>query len=64
VLEGGYRDDGGRAFEAGDLDEHEGGTSHAFEALPDEPCVTVTVLERGIDFESWPLRGLMRLLGR
>lgn len=56
ILEGGYRDDSGRLFQAGDLAVMDSGTSHAYVVLPDGPLLFALLLEHGLEgglrFES------------
>lgn len=61
VLEGGYRDEEGALFHAGDFHVSEGGSKHELHVLPDGPCVTAVFLEERFVFDAlWP-RTLLRL---
>ena len=63
VLEGGYTNDDGIEYRAGDLHEMQAGTAHAFAVAKDEACVFASVVT-GRRFSAWPLRVLSKLLGR
>lgn len=60
VLEGGYRDDSGREFHAGDEDEALAGSRHALTVLPGGPCVTFLRLEERFVFRPLMPRLLLR----
>lgn len=64
ILEGGYRDYDGKAHEAGELHQMAAGTSHGFVIFPDEPCVALAVYRGELEFASWPLRLLAKIMGR
>jgi quercetin dioxygenase-like cupin family protein len=49
ILEGGYRDDSGHLFQAGDLAVMDPGTSHAYVVLPDGPLLFALLLEHGLE---------------
>lgn len=54
ILQGGYRDDRGRVFGPGDIDENAADSAHEFTALEGPDMVFVVVLYKGIslpDFE-------------
>jgi quercetin dioxygenase-like cupin family protein len=63
VLEGGYTNDDGVEYRAGDLHEMDAGTGHSFSVAEDELCIFASVVT-GRRFSSWPLRALSRILGR
>lgn len=63
VLEGGYTNDDGVEYRAGDLHEMDAGTGHSFWVAKDELCIFASVVT-GRRFSSWPLRALSRILGR
>jgi hypothetical protein len=44
ILEGGYRDSGGRVYRPGDVHEMGAGTEHSFTVLPDGPLLLALVL--------------------
>lgn len=64
VLEGGYTDDSGSHFGPGDLHEMSPGTEHGFLIDRDGPCVAVTIADEKLQFSSFWLRSLARLIGR
>jgi quercetin dioxygenase-like cupin family protein len=63
VLEGGYVNDDGTEYRAGDLHEMQAGTQHSFTVMKHEPCIFASVVT-GRDFTAWPLRVLSKVLGR
>ena len=61
VLEGGYRDEEGSLFHAGDFHVSDAGSKHELEVLADGPCVTAVFLEERFIFDAfWP-RTLLKL---
>jgi len=53
VLAGGFTDEDGRVYRAGDESRHPAGTAHDFAALPGGPLVSPAVLRGGgVDFGS------------
>lgn len=64
VLEGGYTDDSGRHFGPGDMHEMSPGTEHGFVIDEDGKCVAVTIADEKLQFSSFWLRSLARLIGR
>jgi quercetin dioxygenase-like cupin family protein len=64
VLEGGYTDDSGKHYAAGDLHEMPPGSEHGFVVDTDGPCVAVSVADEKLEFSSVILRFLARLIGR
>lgn len=49
ILEGGYRDNGGHLYRAGDIHEMAAATEHSFVVLPDTPLVFAVVLHGPIE---------------
>lgn len=64
ILEGGYTDDSGTHYGAGDLHVMDPGQEHDFVIDPDGPCVAVAVADEKLQFSSPFLRILARLIGR
>lgn len=63
IMAGSYTESGGRVWSTGDLHVMEPGTAHSFTIEPEEDCVAATLLHGGLNFRSFPLRLLARLLG-
>jgi quercetin dioxygenase-like cupin family protein len=63
LLAGAYTEGGGRRFVSGDVHEMQPGTAHSFEIDDEEDCVAASLLYGKLNFRSWPLRLLARLLG-
>lgn len=61
VLEGGYADDQGREFHAGDRDEAKAGETHSIRILPGGPCVTAISLEERFVFEDRLAQAALRI---
>jgi hypothetical protein len=49
ILEGGYRESGGRMYRPGDIHEMGPGTEHSFTTLPDSPLLLALVLHGKIE---------------
>lgn len=64
VLEGGYTDDSGKHYSAGDVHEMPPGSEHGFVVDADGPCVAVSVADEKLEFSSVILRLLARMIGR
>jgi len=64
LIEGGYTDDDGRDFRAGDRHDMEDGSMHGFRIWPDGPCIAAARLGGPVVFESLPLRLLAKIVGR
>jgi predicted ChrR family anti-sigma factor len=52
VLEGGFQDEDGRIYRAGEEAMMPGGSDHFFTALPDQDCVFAAQVTGGIEFEG------------
>jgi putative transcriptional regulator len=50
VLEGGYREDTGRAYLPGDAHHMRRGTRHGYRVFDDGPCLVALVLYGGVEF--------------
>jgi putative transcriptional regulator len=50
ILEGGYREDTGRAYLPGDVHRMTAGTVHSYQVFDDRPCLLALVLFEGVDF--------------
>lgn len=61
VLEGSYRDSGGRHVGPGELHEMAAGTEHGFVVARAEPCVAASV-QRGREFTGWLIRFLSKFV--
>lgn len=64
LLEGGYEDDTGQRYVAGDLHHMTPGSEHAFVVDPGGPCVAVAVADQRLQFVHPALRLLARIMGR
>lgn len=64
LLEGGYTDDRGQRYVAGDLHEMEAGSVHQFTVDRDGPCIAASVSDEKLRFTSPILRALAKLVGR
>jgi predicted ChrR family anti-sigma factor len=63
LLAGSYTESTGKVFSTGDFHLMEPGTAHSFTIAEDEDCVAATLLHGKLNFRSWPLRLLARVLG-
>jgi predicted ChrR family anti-sigma factor len=63
LLAGSYTEGSGKQYKTGDIHLMEPGTAHSFTIEKDEDCVAATVLHGRLNFRSWSLRLLARLLG-
>ncbi len=65
VLEGGYREDSGREFHAGDSTRESSADSyHSLEVIGDETCLIALGLEKRFVFESWFYRAILNTFWR
>lgn len=64
ILEGGYTDDQGTHFGPGDVHEMPVGSEHAFVIDADGPCIAASVGDESLQFTSWFMRALAKLVGR
>jgi anti-sigma factor ChrR (cupin superfamily) len=64
ILEGGYTDDQGKHYGPGDLHNMAPGTEHGFVIDADGPCIAASVADEKIQFTSFWMRSLAKLVGR
>ena len=50
ILEGGYREDTGRAYLPGDVHRMAAGTVHSYRAFDDRPCLLALLLFESVEF--------------